>query len=303
MKKMTILKIRNMKARGILLLAVAVISASCSLIDFSEDCIYPGRLEIRPDWSGLAQGDTKPPVCNIYLSTENANPAVIELENDTVIEDFPAGYYRVLAFNTQGLEDITFSGTETAGLHTWEKEGRLYTPQVPTLYVARTDIKVNSFETAVCRPVMRNAARKVNINIVVTDMDMNSDIDNISGELSGISYQYSFSTMDELRSSAWLPFITTRTGSNSDSNVFASGFKVFGVNPDKNKSDKTDNLLELHIKMADGDAYTKQVDLTDIFNGFTARVINITLELRPALLDMEVVVTGWNISNEEDIEL
>ena len=118
---------------------------------------------------------------------------------------------------------------------------------------------------------------------------------------SGIAYKYGFKLLDALESDAWLAFETKRNANKS--NVFSSTMRVFGVNPDKQAAERIDNLLNIGLETSSGNTYREAIDLTNVFSGFTTRIINITIEIRLGLMGMEVDITGWNVSDGGIIEL
>lgn len=281
-----------------------ILLSSCSLIDFSENCTYYGNVEIKPDWTVLIGGETKPALTDIYFLSPPVNYRY-QISADTLVKDVQAVTYKVLAFNSYNLADIHFEDmdcpeTAKAELETYQKDGKLYTLQAPALYVANTNLTVPAFETEVCEPVLQSATRQIHIDFVVVD-NTSTGVNTIDGELSGIAYKYGFKQLEQLESSAWLSFGSVRKAKNED--VFSSRLQVFGVNPDKQVVNKIDNLLDIHLQMSDGSTYRKAIDLTDIFNGFTTHVIHITIQIRLALMGMEVEVTGWNVSDGGTIEL
>ncbi|MBF0647234.1 hypothetical protein IR083_00160 [Dysgonomonas sp. GY75] len=281
-----------------------MLMASCNLIDFSEDCTYYGDVEIKPDWSGLAQDDTRPALTDIYLLSPQRN-YMYSITSDTLVTDVQAVNYKVLAFNSYGLGNINFSGmdcpnTAKVELNTSEGNGRLYTVQAPALYAANTDLTVIPFERVLSQPALKSATRKINIDFVVID-NSGVGVSSINGELSGISYKYGFKQLDALESAAWLAFDTQRNIEKD--NVFSSTLEVFGVNPDKQSEERTDNLLDIALEASGGNTYYETIDLTNVFSGFITRIINISIEIRLGLMGMEVAITGWNVSDGGIIEL
>ncbi|MBF0647994.1 hypothetical protein IR083_04095 [Dysgonomonas sp. GY75] len=290
--------------RWVLSLICCILLASCNLIDFSEDCTYYGDVEIKPDWSALAEDETKPLLTDIYLLSPQRN-YTYSITADTLVTGIQAVSYKLLACNSYGLDNISFSGmdcpnTAKAELATFEDRGRLYTVQAPALYTANTDLTVIPFESVVSEPVLKSATRQINIDFVVID-NTDMGVSSISGELSGIAYKYGFKPLDALESSAWLAF--SSVCNEERINVFSSGLKVFGVNPDKQAVERIDNLLDIALQTSDGNIYRESIDLTNIFNGFTTRMIHITIEIRLGLMGMNVEVTGWDISDDGSIEL
>lgn len=297
------MKNRN-NLKWVLPLICCMLLASCNLVDFSEDCTYYGNVEIKPDWSGLPKGETVPVLTDIHLLSPLHNYNY-RIPADTLVTDIQATNYRVLAFNSYGLENISFSGmdcpdTANAGVSTYERDGRLCTLNAPAFYAANSDLTVIPFETVLCEPILKPAIRQINIDFVVVD---NTDIgvSAISGELSGIAYKYGFKELDALESSAWLAFGSVRN--EEKTNVFSSSLKIFGVNPDKQGMKRIDNLLDIVLQTSNGNTYKETIDLTDVFSGFTTRIINITIEIRLGLMGMEVDITGWNVSEGGIIEL
>lgn len=290
--------------KWVLSLICCMLMASCNLIDFSEDCTYYGDVEIKPDWSALAKDETKPLLTDIYLLSTQRN-YTYSITSDTLLTGIQAVSYKVLACNAYGLENISFSGmdcseTAQAELSTSEKGGRLYTVDAPALYAANTDLTVIPFERVVSEPVLKPTTRQINIDFVVID-NSGVSVSSINGELSGIAYRYGFKQLDALGSSAWLAFGSVRN--EEKANVFSSDLKVFGVNPDKQATSKIDNQLDIALQTSDGNIYKESIDLTNVLNGFTTRIIHITIEIRLGLMGMSVEVTGWDVSDGGTIEL
>lgn len=288
----------------ILSLICCLLMASCNLIDFSEDCTYYGDVELKPDWSALAKDETKPLLTDIYLLSPQRN-YTYSITSDTLVTGIQAVNYKVLACNAYGLENISFSGmdcpnTAIAKLSTYEKGGRLYTVDAPALYAANTDLTVIPFERVVSEPGLKPATRQINIDFVVVD-NSGVGVSSINGELSCIAYKYGFRELDAVESSAWLAFGSVRN--KEKANVFSSGLKVFGVNPDKQATGRIDNLLDIALQTSDGNTYKESIDLTGLFSGFTTRIIHITIQIRLGLMGMSVEVTGWDVSDDGSIEL
>lgn len=290
--------------KWILSLICCMLMTSCNLIDFSEDCTYYGDVEIRPDWSALVKDETKPLLTDIYLLSPQHN-YTYSITSDTLVTGIQAVSYKVLACNAYALDNISFSGmdcpeTAQAELSTYEKDGRLYTVDTPALYAANADLTVIPFERVVSEPVLKSATRQINIDFVVVD-NSGVGVSSINGELSGIAYKYGFKQLDAPESSAWLAFGSVPN--EEKSNVFSSDLKVFGVNPNKQATERIDNLLDIALQTSDGNIYKESIDLTNIFNGFTTRIIHITIQIRLGLMGMEVDITGWNVSDGGTIEL
>lgn len=297
------MKNRN-NLKWVLSLICCMLLASCSLIDFSEDCTYYGDVEIRPDWSALAKDETKPFLTDIYLLSPQRN-YTYSITSDTLVTGIQAVNYKVLAFNSYQLENISFSGmdcpnTANAEVSTYEKDGRLYALNAPAFYTVNTNLSIIPFESVICELVLQSAVRQINIDFVVVD-NTDMGVRGISGELSGIAYRYGFKDLDAMESSAWLAFGSEIN--EEKNNVFSSSLKVFGVNPDKQFAQRTDNLLDIALQTSDSNIYKETIDLTNLFSGFTTRIINITIEIRLSLMGMEVDITGWNVSDGGIIEL
>lgn len=299
------LNMKNIKCLGLIVSVICcMLPVSCSLIDFSEDCIYYGDVEIRADWSALTKGETKPVLTDIYLLSSQSN-YMYRVTSDTLVTGVQATNYNVLALNSYGLENISFSGmdcpnTAEAELRTYENAGRLYTVTAPAFYTANTDLTVIPFEKTVSKSILKSAIRQINIDFTVVD---NTDIrvSSINGELSGIAYKYGFKGLDALESAAWLPFDTEINTGKSD--LFSSNMKVFGINPDKQSTGSIENLLDITLQTKEGKIYKETIDLTSVFNGFITQIIHITIEIRFGLMGMEAGITGWDVSDGGIIEL
>ncbi|SHG36817.1 DUF5119 domain-containing protein [Dysgonomonas macrotermitis] len=280
-------------------------SNSCSLVDFSEDCTYYGHVEIKPDWSELPQQKGKPGLTDIHFLSCNANNRDFRISNDTIVKDMIASTYKVLAFNSYGLQNISFTDmgcpqTANAVLDTYERDSKVYTYQAPDLYAANIDLTVVPFDTVICSPLLRPATRQVNIHFIVIDNGI-TKVEAINGELSGIAYIYGLENLDQIKSSARIAFNSVRYSEND--NIYSSGLQVFGINPDKQGQGRIDNLLDISLLTTNGNSYSETIDLTSVFSGFTTRIINITIEIRLGLSGIEVSVSGWNVSDGGHIEL
>ena len=294
---------KNLRITGLVI--VSMLLVSCSLIDFSEDCTYYGDVEIKPDWSGLVKDGTKPALTDIYLLSPQANYSY-RISADTLVKGVQAVSYKVLAFNSYGLSDISLSGmdcpeTAKAVLKVSEENGKLYTVQAPAFYAANDDLTVPPFERGLCEPVLKPAVRQINIDFIVLGNGTQTEVKRIDGELSGIPYMYGFKQLDGLESAARLAFITQRN--EKKDNVFSSDLRVFGINPDKQGEGRIDNLLDITLQVPDGNTYRETVDLTDVFSDFTTRIINITIEIRLVIMGIEVTITGWNVSDGGVVDL
>ncbi|HML65223.1 MAG TPA: hypothetical protein PKC55_10365 [Dysgonomonas sp.] len=294
---------KNLRITGLVI--VSMLLVSCSLIDFSEDCTYYGDVEIKPDWSGLVKDGTKPALTDIYLLSPQANYSY-RISADTLVKGVQAVSYKVLAFNSYGLSDISLSGmdcpeTAKAVLKVSEENGKLYTVQAPAFYAANDDLTVPPFERGLCEPVLKPAVRQINIDFIVLGNGTQTEVKRIDGELSGIPYMYGFKQLDGLESAARLAFITQRN--EKKDNVFSSDLRVFGINPDKQGEGRIDNLLDITLQVPDGNTYRETVDLTDVFSDFTTRIINITIEIRLGIMGIEVTITGWNVSDGGVVDL
>lgn len=275
---------------------------SCTLIDFSEDCTYTGSVEVKFDWTNLLEGDKIPHLMDTRFYGQSIPHFGYLLGGDTLLSEIPAGRYEVTAFNqAEGLEFAGLENTETAKalLPITEKEGKLYIIQTPLLYAANTNVQVLADQTSSCQLNPKSCIRQVFINFIVIKDGFDSDVESISGELSGVATGYSFSQMEAVRSSAILPFTSRKITYN---NLLAE-LRVFGMNPDEEGLSEITKDLELSVCMEDNQVFSEQFNLTEIFKDFRSASIYLTLEIRLTAMGMKISITDWYTVDQGVIEL
>lgn len=276
--------------------------ASCSLIDFSEDCTYTGNVEVKFDWTNLLEGDKVPQLMDTRFYANSLSHLGYLLSGDTLLREVAAGRYEVTAYNnTEGLEYTGLENIETAKaqLPVTEKEGKLYTLQAPLLYAAKTDIQVLADQTNSCILYPKSCIRQIFINFILIREGFDSDVENISGELSGVATGYSFYQKEAIRSSAILPFKSKKITDNN----FLAELRVFGVNPNEEGFAEIPKDLKLSVSMADKRIFSEHFSLTEIFKDFRSASMYLTLEIRLTAIGMKISITDWFTVDQGVIEL
>lgn len=276
--------------------------ASCSLIDFSEDCTYTGNVEVKFDWSNLPEGDKVPQLMDTRFYGKSIPHFGYLLRGDTLLRGIAAGRYEVTVYNrSEGLEYTGLENIETAKaqLPVSEQNGNLYTLQAPLLYAANTDIQVLADQTGSCLLYPKSCTRQVFINFILIKEGFDSDVESISGELSGVATGYSFSQKEAVRSSAILPFTSRKITDNN----FLAELRVFGMNPNEEGLSEIAKDLELSVSMADKRIFSEHFSLTEIFKDFRSASMYLTLEIRLTAMGMSISITDWHTVDWGEIEL
>ncbi|PXV61084.1 uncharacterized protein DUF5119 [Dysgonomonas alginatilytica] len=291
---------KRMKITCIILCGLLLIH-SCSMIDFSEDCTYTGNVEVRFDWSNLSEGDKVPE----WMDTRFYTPALpvrsFMLRGDTLLTEIVTGHYQVLAYNPiKGIDFIGLDNIETAIAQPpiSEKDGKLYTVQAPLLYAAKTDIQVQPYTSTVCELIPKSCIRQLFVNFIVINEGF-AEVENISGELSGVATGYSFAEMEAIRSTAILPFSSIKLSNGN----FLSNLRVFGLNPSQEGQSEIQKEMYLSLQLSDGRIFNDILDLTGLFSDFTAASMYLTLEIRLTAMGMKISITDWYTIDQGIIEL
>ena len=273
---------------------------SCSMIDFSEDCTYTGNVEVRFDWSNLLEGDKVPE----WMDTKFYNPLPVRsfiLSGDTLLTGIPVERLEVTAFNhIEGLDYTGLENIQTAKvqLPVSEKDGKLYTVQAPLLYAAKTDIQVQPYTSTLCELIPKSCIHQVFVNFIVIN-DGFSEVESISGELSGVATGYSFAEMEAIRSSAILPFTSRKITDNN----YLGELRVFGMNPNEEGFAEIPKDLKLSVCMEDKRIFSESFSLTEVFKDFRSASMYLTLEIRLTAIGMKISITDWYTVDQGVIEL
>jgi len=273
--------------------------ASCGLVDFSEDCVYDGNLDIRLNWNYLLEGDKQPREADLLIYTLPVRSHTIS--GDTILKQIPEGIHTLLALNKPdgvqyNLDEADFA---TATLPVSTQDEKRYIGQAPIIYADKKEATIVAGQTTQCEIIPVSCIRQVIIDFVISDNGVALEVDKISGELSGVQYGYSFARMEAIPSDAVLQY----TSKQQKPGLFRSSNIVFGMNPDKDSKTAPDNILEVDLRLSDGTYHHTIIDLTKQFEGFMSPLIHITLEVRLGLLGMEAEVTGWQTGEEGNIEI
>lgn len=289
------------KIRILFLVISCMLLTSCSLIDFSENCTYSGNVEVRFDWSNLLEGDKVPEWMDARFYGQSTPLLNYNLSGDTLLTGIPAVRFEVTAFNrTKGLDYTGLENFQTAKvqLPISEKDGKLYTVQAPLLYAAKTDIQVQAYTSTVCELIPKSCIRQVFVNFIIIN-DGFSEVENISGELSGVATGYSFYQKEAIRSSAILPFTSRKIRDNN----YLTELQVFGMNPNEEGLAQIPKYLKLSLSMADKRIFSENFSLTEVFKDFKSASMYLTLEIRLTAMGMKISIADWYTVDQGIIEL
>lgn len=276
--------------------------ASCSLIDFSEDCTYTGNVEVKFDWTNLLEGDKIPGWMDTRFYGQSIPHFGYLLSGDTLLTGIPAQRFEVTAFNrAEGLEYTGLENPETAKaqLPVTEQDGNLYTLQAPLLYAANTTVLVLADQTSSCLLNPKSCIRQVFINFILIKDGFDSDVESISGGLGGVATGYSFYQKEAIRSSAILPFTSMKIRDNN----YLAELRVLGMNPNEEGLAEIAKDLELWVSMTDKRIFSEHFSLTEIFKDFRSASMYLTLEIRLTAMGMKISITDWYTVDWGIIEL
>jgi hypothetical protein len=278
-----------------------MLSTSCSLVDFSEDCTYYGDVNIRFDWSGLLIGDTKPEkMQTVFYATGNNTASYSHtLKGDSVLTGIQEGQYNVLSYNP--AEGLTFSeqAGKTINQPVYRENNKKYTIQAPLLYSARSDILVQPFETSSCKLVPISCIQQVRIDFVLIKENLDSEVISLSGELDGVSTSYNLQDMLMGESFACLSYKSVKQPDNN----FKANMRVFGLGANSTGLNTPLNTLDVSVLLSDDITYTETIDLTDTFYGFTSPAIHLTIEIRLSALGMNISLTDWYTVDQGEVDI
>jgi hypothetical protein len=289
-------------------LACCMFLASCSLVDFSEDCTYYGDVKIRFDWSGLLKGDTKPDKMqttfygkNVANQMEAGHAYIYTLQGDTLLNDIAEGSYNILSCNpADGISLSNQKGNITASLPVYRENNKSYTIQAPVLYAGKEKITVQPFETSLLKLQPESCIQQIGIDFVIIRENLDREVISLSGELSGVSTGYSLSGMSPLEAYASLAFKSIRQQENN----FNSKLNVFGLSANVMDNDSgIANMLNVSLLLSGGTVYSQDIDLTDTFYGFTSPAIHLTVEIRLSALGINISLTDWYFVDQGEIEI
>lgn len=292
---------KRIKTTCILLCGLLLLH-SCSMIDFSEDCTYTGDVEVRFDWSNLLEGDKQPEIIDTRFYGQSTPLLNYNLSGDTLLTGIPAERFEVTAFNrTKGLDYTGLENIQTAKaqLPLTEKDGKLYTVQAPLMYAAKTDIQVQAYTSTICELIPKSCIRQVFVDFIIVNEGFDSEVESISGELSGVATRYSFTEMEAIRSEAILSFTSRKIRDNN----YLAELRVFGMNPNEEGLAEIPKDLKLSVCMEDKRIFSESFNLTEIFKDFRSASMYLTLEIRLTAMGMKISITDWYTIDQGKIEL
>ncbi|MDP4201136.1 MAG: DUF5119 domain-containing protein [Bacteroidota bacterium] len=270
-------------------LCLGVLLTSCNLIDFSEKCTYHGNVNVRFDWQNLPTGSAVPKQMRTVFLLDGVPQTAYDLLGDTLLSSVKAGKYTVLSYNP--AMGITIENNK-ASLPVYSKDNTTYTTQAPLLYVAKSDVTVQPFETTLCQLSPKCCTQQINIDFVVIKENINCDLIGLTGELEGVSTGYNLYEGTMKKEFASLPFTSLRL----QGNTFTTNLKVFGIN-------STNNAMTVSLQLSDGAIFTQAIDLKDVFKNFTAPAIQLSLEIHLTGLGMTIDLADWHLVNQGYLEL
>jgi len=270
--------------------------SGCSMIDFSEDCSYTGDVEVIFDWERLLDGDQKPGLMQTVFYPGNSALSSFMLAGDTLLKGLAATRHDVLSYNHPA--GITFHETDcpctayaTAGTYT--KDGKSYVTNVPALYAAKTDIVIPAFEGTRCVLTPQPCFQQVFISFVIIRSNVDAEVESLSGELGGVATMYSLGDMAAMQSEASLSFEGKQTAEDN----YHTALRVLGMSPAASKG------LDVHLLLDNGDNYRQSLDLTGVFENFTAPAIYLTIEIYLSHAGITLSIADWYTGEGGNIEL
>lgn len=289
-----------MKKLRLLPILFCTLLVSCNLIDFSEDCIYDGNIDIRLNWNYLLEGDEKPGLTSTWIYTAPIH--FYDIHEDTILTKIPEGTHTLLAVSkvknleTEGMDNILSAAIQ---LPVIQKDGKDYIGQAPLVYADSKNINVQAGKTSLCEFIPRSCVQQVILDFIIPDNGVALEVEKITGDLSGVQSGYSFKQMQAIPSSAYLSY----NARVIKEGVLRSSNFVFGMNPHKDGINAIENTLNLDLRLNDGSVHSSRIDLTRQFDGFLSPIITITIEIRLGLMGMETEIVSWATGEEGNIEI
>lgn len=283
------------KIRIQFLVISCILLASCSMIDFSEDCTEWGDVEVRFDWSGLLIGDTKPQTMHTAFRSGNGGELSFSLQGDTLLKDMVTGHYQVASYTIS--EGLAYSGS-VASLPVYSENGKDYTHQAPLLYATNRPLNVVAEQTTLCELRPTSCIQQIGIDFIIIRENMTTQVESLSGDLEGVAIGYDLLAMKALTHYAALPFDADAKGVDR----FATNLRVLGLRA-ADSQQSLSNKLNLSLQLTDGTSFREPIDLSGYFKGFTAPSIHITLEIRLSALGMTIMLTDWYTVNQGIIHI
>ncbi len=270
--------------------------SGCSLIDFEEDCFYTGDVEVLFDWQKLLEGDNRPDMMQTIFYPDNSALSSYLLTGDTLLTGLAATRHDVLSVNP--AENISFHDTDCpctayASLRTYTEGSKTYTVNAPALYAAKRDIMILAFERVTCLLEPKPCFQQVFIDFVIIRNNEETEVEALTGELSGIATKYSFGDMQPGGGAASLAF----DAKEAQRDKYRTAMRVLGI------SRNVSNMLDIGLLLDDGRQYAQRLDLSEILAGFTAPAIYLTIEIYLSNAGISLSIADWRLGEGGHIEL
>ncbi|WP_163266452.1 hypothetical protein [Dysgonomonas sp. 216] len=260
--------------------------SSCHLIDFEEGCFYTGDVKVIFDWQHLNTRAEKPDIMQTVFYPDNSVLASYPLSGDTLLTGLAAANHAVLTYNhPQGITfyEMDCPCSAYATLVTYTHDSKVYTTNVPALYAAKKEIAIPAFERTECVLVPRPCFQQVFIDFVIIRRNVDTAIENLTGELSGVATRYSFGDMQAMQSQASLPFKSKEVTADK----YSTAMCVLGMCPEVSKN------IDIHLSLAGDRDYYQNLDLTGVFENFTAPAIYLTIEVYLSNVGISLSIADW----------
>lgn len=287
----------NMKNFKVIFSAVCgLMFASCSLIDFSEDCVYKGNVQIRFNWEHLIEEDVRPTGMHTLFYSQSESRYQFHLKGDSLLQYIMTGNYQVLTFNSIG--STSFTGQENLGtfelhLPVSHQNGKRYTVQAPSVYADKQEVSVKAYETTECHLSPRPCTQRINFRFTIICKNIQAEPLSLDAEFSGVSTVYRFAESKASGEPAVLAFSSIPYADKE----FRAGIRVLGLNVDK----KTPNELSLKVGLSDKSEYRQTLDLSGLFESFAAPVMDCHIEISISGLGITLAVTDWRVGEHSTI--
>ena len=276
-------------------LCLSLVSA-CNLIDFEEDCFYTGDVEVIFNWQQLHKGDEKPDLMQTIFYPDNSALTSYLLSGDTLLTGLAAANHEVLAYNRP--QGITFHETDCpcsayASLDTYTNQGKVYTQNAPKLYAAKREILVPAFERVQCLLAPKPCFQQVFIDFVIIRQNVDTPIESLTGELGGVATGYSLGDMRAMPNEAHLAFTTKETETDN----YAAAMRILGMCPGVSRN------LDISLSLAGDRDYRQILDLTGVFENFTAPAIYLTIEIYLTNAGISLSIADWRTGEGGNIDI
>lgn len=270
--------------------------SSCHLIDFEEDCFYTGDVKVVFDWQHLNTGNEKPDIMQTVFYPDNSALASYLLSGDTLLNGLAAANHEVLTYNRP--QGITFHEMDCpcsayASLATYIQDSKAYTTNAPALYAAQRDIVIPAFGGTECVLAPKPCFQQVFIDFVIIRRNVDTAIESLTGELSGVATRYSFGDMQAMQSQASLSFNSKEVTTDK----YSIAMCVLGMCPGVSKN------IDIHLSLAGDRDYVQNLDLTGVFENFTAPAIYLTIEIYLSNAGISLSIADWRTGEGGNIDI